>query len=69
MQVSDWVFGIAIAVKFTLDSSPPTLIPWVADGKLKLSFKIGECSAASAGGFHSAAPSVETSWRHSPVFQ
>ena len=55
-MVSHWVFGIVIWVKYTHDSSPPTFIPWVADGKLKMSFKVGEHGAATIGGFLSAAP-------------
>jgi hypothetical protein len=56
VQVSYWVFGIAIAVKLTPDSGLPMSIPWIADGKLKISFKIGERGATTTGGFHSAAP-------------
>ena len=59
MQVR--VFGIAIGVKFTHDSGLPTFISWIADGKLKMSFKVGEHCAAMTGGFHSAAPVSATS--------
>ena len=61
VQVSYWVFGIAIAVKLTPDSGLPMSIPWIADGKLKISFKIGERGATTTGGFHSAAPVSATS--------
>ena len=59
MQVR--VFGIAIGVKFTHDSGSPTFIPWIADGKLKMSFKVGEHCATMTGGFHSATPVSATS--------
>ena len=61
MQVSYWVSGIGIGVKFTHDSSLPSFIPWGADGKLKMSFKVGEHGAATIGRFHSAAPISATS--------
>ena len=56
MRVSYWIFGIVIGVKFTHDSSLPMFIPWIADGKLKMSVKVGEHSAAMTGGFHPEAP-------------
>ena len=61
MQISYGVFGIAIGVKFTHDSSSPTFIPWITDGKLEMSFKVGEHCATMTGGFHSAAPISATS--------
>ena len=60
MQVSYWVFGIAIAVKLTPDSGLPMSIPWIADGKLKISFKIGERGATTTGGFNSTFPMSAT---------
>ena len=36
-------------------------IPWIAVGKMIMSFKIGEHDAPEAGGFHSAAPISATS--------
>lgn len=61
MQVSYGIFDIAIEIKFTHDSDSSTFNPWIADGKQKMSFKIGEHSAALAGGFHFAAPMSTTS--------
>ena len=61
MQISYGVFGIAIGVKFTHDSSSPTFIPWITDGKLEMSFKVGEHCATMTSGFHSAAPISATS--------
>ena len=61
VHVSYWVSGIGIKVKFTHDSGPPTFIPWMADRKLKMSFKVGEHDASMIGGFHSAAPVSATS--------
>ena len=56
VQISYCVSGTAIGVKFTHDSCPPAFIPWVADGKLKMSVKVGEHGVAMTGGVHSAAP-------------
>jgi hypothetical protein len=36
-------------------------VSWIADGKLKLSFKVGEHGSTMTGGFHSAAPTSATS--------
>jgi hypothetical protein len=36
-------------------------IPWIADGDLKMSVKVSECSADTIGGFPSAAPVSATS--------
>jgi hypothetical protein len=35
LQVTNWIFGIAIEVKSTHDSILPMFIPSNADGKLK----------------------------------
>ena len=59
VQVSYWVLGIAIGVKFTQDSSLPKFIPQIADGKWKMSFKVGEHSVTTTGGFHSVAPIMQ----------
>ena len=40
---------------FTHDSGSPMFVSWITDGKLKLSFKVGEHGATRAGGFHSTA--------------
>ena len=56
VQLSYWVSGTAMGVKFTHDSSPPLFIPRVANGKLKMSVKVGEHGATVTGGYHSAAP-------------
>jgi hypothetical protein len=61
VQVSYWVFGIAIRVNFTHDCSLTTIIPWIIDGELKMSVKIGKYSATMIGGFHFATPISATS--------
>lgn len=53
--------GTAIGVKFTRDSGLPKFIPWIADGKLKMSFKVGEHCATSNGGLHPPDPIPGTS--------
>ena len=40
---------------FTHDSVPSMIIPWIIDGELKMSVKVGEHSATVIGGFHSVA--------------
>jgi hypothetical protein len=61
VQVSYWIFGITIGVKFTNDTGLPTFMPWIAEGELKMSVKVGEHSAAMIAGFHYAAPISATS--------
>jgi hypothetical protein len=61
VQISNWVFDIAIGVKFTHNSSLPIFNQWIADGKLKMNFKVAEHCAAMTGGFHSVAPASATS--------
>lgn len=39
----------------------PTFIPGIAEGKLEMSFKVGEHGAATAGSFKSATPISATS--------
>ena len=38
-------------------------------GELKMSVMVDEHSVTMISRFHSVAPYVETTWRHSPVFQ
>ena len=50
------MFSIATQVALTCGFHTPSFIPGIIDGKLKMSFKVGEHTATTAGGFNSASP-------------
>lgn len=61
-------YGVNVRAELTYNSHSSSFIPGIADGKPKMSVKVGEHGAAMTGGFNLASPisatslSLEASW-------
>lgn len=51
MLIGCGIFSIAITVELTHDFHTPLFIPGIVDGKLKMSFEVGEHGDIMTGGF------------------
>lgn len=61
MLIGCGIFSIAIKVELTHDFHTPLFIPGIVDGKLKVSFEVGEHGDIMTGGFSLASPMSATS--------